>query len=62
MIKQLKYTISEVSKILVPLDQTYFPSHTEAPLLDLCTFIDLTLNFQPMSVPDSKVNNVILSG
>ena len=25
MIKQLKYTISEVSKILVPLDQTYFP-------------------------------------
>ena len=25
MIKQLKYTISEVSKILVTLDQTYFP-------------------------------------
>ena len=25
MIKQLKYTISEISKILVPLDQTYFP-------------------------------------
>ena len=26
MIKQFKYTISEVSKILVPQDQTYFPS------------------------------------
>ena len=25
MIKQLKYTILEVSKSLVPLDQTYFP-------------------------------------
>ena len=25
MIKQLKYTILKVSKILVPLDQTYFP-------------------------------------
>ena len=25
MIKQLKYTISEVSKTLVPVDQTYFP-------------------------------------
>ena len=24
VIEQLKYTISEVSKILVPLDQTYF--------------------------------------
>ena len=28
----------------------------ETPLLDLCTFIDLTLNFQHGSVPDSKVN------
>ena len=26
MIKQLKYTIEGVSKILVPLDQTFFPS------------------------------------
>ena len=28
----------------------------ETPLLDLCKFIDLTLNFQHGSVPDSKVN------
>ena len=34
----------------------YTVAQSEAPLLVLCTFIDLTLNFQPGSLPDSKVN------